>query len=169
MKNKLVLFIFCFLIWVSLCYLPGFENVLDWQNILIGALVAFFVTMLCGDLFTTRAALFLEYKRYLWFVYFILFCTWECLKINIEMMLRLTAKEIPLNPAILKFKTSLKTDIGLTYLANSLTLAKGAITVDTEKEKGLIYIHWIDTKQTDKNKIEEIIKKFEKIITKIFE
>ena len=84
-------------------------------------------------------------------------------------MARLIARDIPLNPAVLKFKTNLKTDIGLTYLANSLTLAKGAITIDIEKEKGLIYLHWIDIKQMDRKKIEKIIERFEKIIIKIFE
>ncbi|MFA5008381.1 MAG: Na+/H+ antiporter subunit E [Candidatus Omnitrophota bacterium] len=169
MKNKLVLFIFCFLIWIFLRYPPSWQGLLDWQNLLIGTLVSFAITMLCGDLFTARPALFLEYKRYLWFIYFIGFCTWECLKINIEMMLRLIVKDIPLNPAIVKIKTSLKTDIGLTYLANSLTLAKGAITIDFEKEKGLIYIHWIDIKQTDEKRIKQTVEKFEKIIARIFE
>lgn len=169
MKNKLVLFVFCFLVWIFLCYSPSWQSLLDWQNLLVGAAVAFFITLLCGDLFTGRPALFLEYKRYLWFICFLGLCTWECFKINIEMMARLIARDIPLNPAVLKFKTNLKTDIGLTYLANSLTLAKGAITIDIEKEKGLIYLHWIDIKQMDRKKIEKIIERFEKIIIKIFE
>ncbi|MCK9615706.1 MAG: Na+/H+ antiporter subunit E [Candidatus Omnitrophica bacterium] len=167
MKNKLVLFIFCFLVWIFLRYLPNWQT--DWQSLLVGAVVAFVVTALYGDLFTGRPALFLEYKRYLWFIYFIVLCTWECLKINIEMTMRLIVKDIPINPAILKLKTNLKTDIGLTCLANSLTLTKGAITIDIEKEKGLIYIHWIDVKRAGKNKIEETIERFEKIIKKIFE
>lgn len=163
MINRLVLFILVFSVWIFLRYPP------DWQHISIGAVVALVVTALCGDLFTARPKLFLEPKRYLWFVYFIILSTWECLKINIDMALRLIKKDIPLNPGIIKFKTSLKTDIGLMFLANTLTLTKGAITIDIDKKNSQIYLHWIDLKQTDRKNIEENIEKLEKLLKKIFE
>ncbi|MDD4954873.1 MAG: Na+/H+ antiporter subunit E [Candidatus Omnitrophica bacterium] len=163
MKSKLILFILTFCIWVFLRYPP------DKQHLLIGLVVAFIVSALCGDLFTTRPKLFLQPKRYLWFAYFIILSAWECFKINIDMALRLVRKEIPLNPGIVKFKTTLKTDTALMFLANTLTLTKGAITVDINKANNQIYIHWIDLKQTDRKKIENGIGQIEKLLTKIFE
>lgn len=163
MINKLVLFILGFSVWAFLHYPP------DKQHLLVGAGVALIITLLCGDLFTTRPKLFLEGKRYLWFFYFAFVCLVESFKINIDMAIRLLARDIPLNPGIVKIKTNLKTDISLTYLANALTLTKGAITVDIDKQKGFIYLHWIDLKQTDKKKIEETVERLEKILAKIFE
>ncbi len=163
MINKLVLFIFIFFIWIFLRYPP------DWQHVSIGLVVSLIVAALCGDLFTARPKLFLEPKRYLWFTCFAALSVWECVKINIDMALRLVRKDIPLNPGIVKFKTNLKTDIGLMFLANTLTLTKGAITVDVDKKNSQIYIHWIDLKRTDRKKIEKAIEKLEKLLTKIFE
>ncbi|MFA5338494.1 MAG: Na+/H+ antiporter subunit E [Candidatus Omnitrophota bacterium] len=163
MINKTVLFIFVFIIWIFLRFPP------DWQHLLTGAAVAIIVAALCGNLFTARPKLFLEPKRYLWFIYFVILSTWECLKINIDVALRLIKKDIPLAPGIIKFKTSLKTDIGLMFLANTLTLTKGAITVDIDKKNSQIYLHWIDLKQTNRETIEENIKKLEKLLAKIFE
>ena len=163
MITRSVLFILVFVVWVFLRFPP------EWQHVSVGAVIALIVAALCGDLFTARPKLFLQPKRYLWFVYFIISSAWEGLKINIEMALRLIKKDIPLAPGIVKFKTSLKTDIGLMFLANTLTLTKGAIAVDIDKKNSQIYLHWIDLKQTDKKNIEKNIEKLEKLLAKIFE
>ena len=77
---------------------------------------------------------------------------------------------LPIKPGIVKIKTNLKTDAGLTMLANSITLTPGTMTVDINKEKGEMYIHWIDVKTTDVDEAtEEIGGRFEKIIKEIFE
>lgn len=163
MINRFVLFIFVFLTWIFLRYPP------DWQHAGIGIIVAAIVALLCGDLFTARPKLFLQPKRYFWFIYFAIAMAWECFKINIDMGLRLIRKNIPLNPGIVKVETTLKTDIGLMFLANALTLTKGAITVDVDKESRQIYVHWIDLKQTGKEKIQKDVRQLEKLLAKIFE
>jgi len=95
---------------------------------------------------------------------------WECLKANIDVTYRVIHPDIPINPGIVKVKTSLKSDTGLTFLANSITLTPGTLSVDIDKDEGALYIHWIDVRYQDiKGATEEIVKRFEKILTEIFE
>jgi multicomponent Na+:H+ antiporter subunit E len=48
-----------------------------------------------------------------------------------------------INPGIVKFNPRLKTDMGRTMLANSITLTPGTLTVDIDDE-GVFYIHAIN-------------------------
>ncbi|MBU3958792.1 MAG: Na+/H+ antiporter subunit E, partial [Candidatus Omnitrophica bacterium] len=67
-------------------------------------------------------------------------------------------------------KTTLKSDTGLTFLANSITLTPGTMTVDIDPEHGFLYIHWIDVKDKDMQKATQIIvQRFERVLKRIFE
>ena len=68
-------------------------------------------------------------------------------------------------------EADLKSDNGLSLLANSITLTPGTITLDVyeEDEKDYLYIHWINVETEDEEKAGVIIKgKFEKWIRGIF-
>jgi len=164
MKSKLVLFIFGFIVW-SLLTWP-----LDFQNLIAGLMVAAFVAFITGDLFSRRPHHFGHITRYFWFCYYVPVFLWECLKANIDVALRVLNPKLPINPGIVKVKTTLKSGTGLTFLANSITLTPGTLCVDIDAEKGILYIHWIDVKTQDIDKAtQEIVGKFENILKKIFE
>lgn len=164
MKSRLVLFIFGLLIWLLLTW-P-----LDLQHVIVGALVSGFVAILTGDMFTQRPHHFMHATRYLWFCYYIPLFIWECLKANIDVALRVLSPKLPINPGIVKVKTSLRSDTGLTFLANSITLTPGTLCVDIDAREGILYIHWIDVKTQDTNEVTEaIVRKFENVLKKIFE
>jgi len=164
MKSKLVLFIIGFIVW-SLLTWP-----LDFQHLVVGLMVAVFVAFISGDLFSRRPHHFWHIARYLWFCYYVPMFLWECLKANIDVASRVLNPKLPINPGIVKVKTTLKSDTGLTFLANSITLTPGTLCVDIDAEKGILYIHWIDVKAQDTDKATElIVSPFEKILKKIFE
>jgi multicomponent Na+:H+ antiporter subunit E len=78
--------------------------------------------------------------------------------------------KLPINPGIVKVKTTLKSDTALTFLANSITLTPGTLCVDIVAEEGLLYIHWIDVKSQDVEKASQlIVTKFENVLKKIFD
>jgi multicomponent Na+:H+ antiporter subunit E len=92
------------------------------------------------------------------------------IKANFDVAYRVVHPKLPIKPGIVKVKTKLKSDTGLTFLANSITLTPGTMSVDIDKENGYLYIHWINVKSTDIEKATEIIvSRFEKILEKIFE
>ena len=77
---------------------------------------------------------------------------------------------MPIIPGIVRLKTELKSDTGLTFLANSITLTPGTLTVDINKDDGILYIHWINVVGTDpETTFAEIGSRFEPMLKKIFE
>lgn len=163
-KSQIILFILAFLIWAFLTW-P-----LDLQHFIIGILVCSFVSYMTGDMFVKRPHVFKSINRYLWFLYYIPLFIWECIKANIDVAYRVAHPDLPINPGIVKVKTLLKSDTGLTFLANSITLTPGTMSVDIDPQNSYLYIHWIDVKDKDIQKATEIIvQKFERVLKRIFE
>jgi multicomponent Na+:H+ antiporter subunit E len=163
-KKKIILFLFAFVIWELLCWS------FDWQHAVIGAVVAVLVALLTGGLFITRPHVLKNPVRYAWFLYYVPVFIWECLKANIDVAFRVAHPDLPIRPGIVKVKTRLRSETGLTFLANSITLTPGTMSVDIDPENGVLYIHWINVTTTDIEKASQIIvSTFEKIIGKIFE
>ena len=164
MKTKIVLFIAAFLTWLL------FTWSLDLRHLLIGAAAAILVSFMTSDIFATDAFPEKNIARYLWFLYYIPVFVWECVKANIDGMYRVLHPDLPINPGIVKVSTCIKSDIGLTFLANSITLMPGTMTVDVDQEKGFLYIHWVDVKSRDtKEATRLIVLRFERILKRIFE
>lgn len=164
MKSRIILFLLGYLVWLGLTW-PA-----DTQHMIVGIAVAVFVTFMTGDMFIKRPHIIKHPRRYLWFLYYIPVFIWECIKANIDVAYRVVHPDLPINPGIVKVKTTLKTETGLTFLANSITLTPGTMSVDIDQENGFLYIHWIDVKEKDTQKASEIIvKTFERILAHIFE
>jgi len=163
-KSQIILFILALIIWLFLTWPP------DLQHLIIGVFVCAFVSFMTGDMFVKRPHRFKQFTRYLWFLYYIPLFIWECIKANIDVAYRVAHPDLPINPGIVKVKTTLKSDTGLTFLANSITLTPGTMSVDIDEENGFLYIHWIDVKDKDIQKATEIIvKTFEDVLRRIFE
>jgi len=164
-KSKIVLFFIAFFVWLLLNWAP------DIQHIIVGIFVAGFVALLTGDLFITRPHVLAHPLRYWYFFtrYLPIFL-WECFKANIDVAYRVLHPRLPINPGIVKVKTKLKSDTALTFLANSITLTPGTLSVDIDRDNGILYVHWIDVKVKDVNTATKIIvERFEKILKKIFD
>jgi len=163
-KSQIILFLLAFLVWSFLTW-P-----LDLQHLIVGIFICGFVSFMTGDMFIKRPHIFKHISRYLWFLYYIPLLIWECIKANIDVAYRVIHPDLPINPGIVKVKTTLKSDTGLTFLANSITLTPGTMSVDIDEENGFLYIHWIDVKDKDIQKATEIIvKMFEDVLRRIFE
>ena len=165
MLGRIILFILAFLAWCFLNWMP------DWQHLLTGLFVAALVAFMVGDLFIAKPQKLKHPHRWFYFIFwYIPVFLWECLKANLDVAYRVLHPKLPINPGIVKVKTSLTTDTGLTFLADSITLTPGTMSVDIDKDKGVLYIHWINVKDTNiEGATEIIVKKFEKILIKIFE
>lgn len=165
MKSRIVLFVLAFLVWCFLSWVP------DWQHIVVGIFVSVFVSFMTGDFFMQRPGNLTHPARYFYFIfyYFPVFL-FEVLKANIDVAYRVLHPKLLINPGIVKIKTTLKSDTALTFLANSITLTPGTLSVDIDKERGFLYIHWIDVKYKDvEAATKAIASRFEKILKKIFD
>ncbi|MFC1807482.1 Na+/H+ antiporter subunit E [Candidatus Omnitrophota bacterium] len=165
MKSKIILFIVSLIAWSLLTWVP------DWQHIAVGVVVCGFVAYMIGDLFTSRPHLLQNPARYWYFLgNYVPVFIWEVIKANFDVAYRVLHPNLLIKPGIVKVRTELKTDVALTFLANSITLTPGTMTVDIDKDNGILYIHWINTNVEDIDATtKSIVERFETILKKIFE
>lgn len=159
------MFIMAYLAWCLLNWRP------DWQHLAVGVFVAALVAFMVGDLFvTTPHTLSHPHRYWYFFVVYLPVFLWECLKANIDVAYRVLHPGLPINPGIVKVKTKLRSDAALTFLANSITLTPGTMSVDIDQDNGILYIHWITVRDTDiQAASERIVGRFEPMLAKIFE
>ena len=101
------------------------------------------------------------------FVYFFVF-SWALIKSTFDVAYRVVAPSLPINPGVVLVKTRLKSKLGRMFLANSITLTPGTITVDIEGDT--LVIHWIYRATDDMDKATaEIVGGFEKYLEVIFD
>jgi len=73
-----------------------------------------------------------------------------------------------LKPGIVKIKTGLKSEVARVFLANSITMTPGTLTVEINDDT--LYIHWIEIKTDDPEEMAKVIKgPFEFFLAKIFD
>lgn len=91
----------------------------------------------------------------------------EMIKANLDVARRVVNPSLPINPGIVKIQTNLKSDYAKLFLANSITLTPGTLTLDVKGND--LYIHWIDIESTDKKIQKNLISgKFEDLLGGIF-
>ena len=165
MSQKIILFFAALLIWCLFTWVP------DAAHVLAGIVVAAIVAMMMGDLVIQRPHLLRHPRRYLYFLFhYVPVFLWEVLKANLDVAYRVVHPGLPINPGIVKVKTSLRSDIACTLLANSITLTPGTMSVDIDKDRAVLYVHWIDVRSQDIELATRIIvERFERILRKIFE
>lgn len=161
--KKLVLGIISFLCWMVLTwtlYLP---------SLLVGLVVCMFIALWFGDVFVERAKNFFQIKRLAYLLYYIPVFTYYCLLANFDVAYRVLHPALPIEPGIVKVKTTLTNTTAKVALANSITLTPGTLSVEMTDD-GYLYVHWIKVRTTDVEEATEmIIRKFEKILKEIFE
>ena len=165
MKSRIILFILALITWSLLSWVP------DIQHIVVGIFVSLIVAFIAGDLFITRPHMLKHPLRYWYFfAHYLPVFLWECFKANLDVVYRVLHPKLPINPGIIKVKTELQSDTALTFLANSITLTPGTLSVDIDRSKGVLYVHWIDVKAKGVDEATKIVvKRFERILKKIFD
>ena len=160
-KNQLAIFIVLMIVWFLI------NNSFKLEIIVVGVILSLIIAVIFGR----RTDVLNEFKFtpaafFYTGVYLVVFF-WELVKSNIHVALIVLKPSLPINPGIVKTKTVLKSKMARMILTNSITLTPGTLTVDIEGDT--LYIHWIDVKTADVEvATEEIVKKFEKILVKIY-
>jgi multicomponent Na+:H+ antiporter subunit E len=171
MKSKITLFIAVFIAWCVINWQPHAELlIIDRDHLVIGIFASLLIAIFMGDIFAQRTQLFFQPRRYFWLCVYIPLFLWDCLKANCVMAALILRPAIHRDAGIVKVKTTLKSDVGLAFLANHLTLTHNTIAIDIEREKGILYIHWLTARDGRAGKeAQAIVERKEKILRKIFE
>lgn len=73
------------------------------------------------------------------FVVYLPWLLWQISKSNVDLVFRTTHPDMPIDPCVVRFKTDLTTDLGMTILANSITLTPGTVTIEIEDGEYVVH------------------------------
>ncbi len=169
--RRLALFVFSLSTWLLLVwpYQPA-TGEWDLESLYVGLFSAFLVSILFIGIFTRTPKKFLEPKRWFWLMVYIPVFVFYMIRANLQVVYLALHPKMPIAPGIVKVRTSLKTDSGLTALANSITLTPGTLTIDLDLEEGCLYVHWLKMSSADEEEATQmIVSRFEKYLSRIFE
>ncbi len=166
--RRLIYFVLGFVLWMLLTW-PIVDGQLDWQVVIAGVIAAAIVSLLFHEILPKEHHVFISPVRIFWFLLYIPVFFYYVMIANLDVVYRALHPKMPIKPGIVKIKTKLKTESGITALANSITLTPGTLTVDLTDD-GYMYIHWINVKSDDVEQAsKDIASKFEWFLEKIFE
>ena len=137
-------------------------------NIIVGSVAALICSLIFTRFFIHNIYKLLQPQRYFWFIIYLVVFIWECIKANLDVAYRVLHPAMPIRPGIVKVKTTLKSELARTLLANSITMTPGTISVDIIGD--YLYIHWIYVRSEDPEVYTGMITgAFEKYIKRIIE
>lgn len=166
--RRLIYLVLAFVIWVLLTW-PFAEGKIDLQVVVAGLIASIIVAVLFHEILPKEHRVFISPRRVFWFLVYVPVFFYYIIKANLDVVYRALHPKMPIKPGIVKIKTILKTESGITALANSITLTPGTLTVDLTDD-GYLYIHWINVKSDDIEQATEFIaRRFEWFLQKIFE
>ena len=166
--RRLIYFVLAFIVWILLSW-PFVDGMIDVQVVIAGLIASAVVALLFHEVLTEEHHIFVSPVRILWLIIYIPVFFYYIVMANLDVVYRVLHPKMPIKPGIVKVKTKLKTESGITALANSITLTPGTLTVDLTDD-GYLYIHWINVRSSDVEEATRIIvSKFEFFLEKIFE
>jgi multicomponent Na+:H+ antiporter subunit E len=137
-------------------------------NLIVGSVASLICSAIFTRFFISNVYKLLQPHRYFWFFIYLFVFIWECIKANFDVAYRVLHPAMPIRPGIVKVRTTLKSDLAKTLLANSITMTPGTIAVDIIGE--YLYIHWIYVRSEDPEIYTGMITgAFEKYIKRIIE
>jgi multicomponent Na+:H+ antiporter subunit E len=156
--SMVLTFCVALIFWVALSawniYLIGHY---DLFRLIRGIIVALIVTVAVHELLISERAenVFLKFQRWLQYI------TWEIWQIilaAIDVAKRVLGI-LPLDPRIIEFDTTLRSDVALTTFADSITLTPGTITIYVEPEAGRYTVHAIAKEPADSLTVDQTMQK----------
>ena len=148
MISFIITTVICFIAYLILTTGSGTEVLGLWSyyELLFGAVLSIIVGIIARNIFVKKSLRMLNPVRWFTFIGYVIGPFFVGMaKANFDVAYRVITGKI--NPGIVKISPGLKTDLGITMLANSITLTPGTLTVDIDENKNDLYIHWINVKK----------------------
>ena len=138
------------------------------QDVFAGVLFAVLIALFLSDIYPQRPLRLLDPRRWFWMALYLPYFFYYCLKANLDVAYRVLHPDVPIRPGIVKVRTTLTSEMAKTFLANSITLTPGTLTIDIDGND--LYIHWIHIYTDDPAaRTAEICGRFEPLLRRIFE
>lgn len=143
---------------------------LDPQELAVGAVASAFVAVISYEvLFQKGAKQNLGPRRLGYAIAYVPAYIWAEIKAHADVIYRILHPRMPIMPGIVRVPTELKTDFGVTGLANAITMTPGTLSVEVQEEKPSLYVHWINVKTAEPEQThKKIAWPFERFLRRIF-
>ena len=122
--------------WMCLLSVFGVWMLLFWSLdpwvIGTGAFFALLVGTLLGDIFPAGLVKTANPIRWLYLLIYVPYFLFYCVRANLDVAFRVLHPDVPIRPGIVKVTTTLQSDMAKTFLANSITLTPGTLTIEID-------------------------------------
>jgi len=133
-----------------------------------GLVVALLIGAALGKVFPAGGEKALDPRRWFYAAVYLPYLLYWCARANLDVAWRVIHPDVPIRPGIVKVRTSLTGEMAKTFLANSITLTPGTLTIDIDGSD--LYIHWINIDTDDAaERTARICGRFEPLLRRIFE
>ena len=157
MKNKFLSNILLTFVWVAL---TGDFSI---ENYLFGFFLNFHILWLI-TVGRGRSRYFLIVPKV---IILLLFFLYELIKANLQVAYEVITPRLNMTPGIIMVPLDVKSDIGITILANMISLTPGTLSLDVSNDKKVLFVHAMYIKDRDKF-IRSIKDGFERRILEVF-
>ncbi|MBN2013549.1 MAG: Na+/H+ antiporter subunit E [Candidatus Altiarchaeota archaeon] len=145
----------------------GFWLLLSWHfdplHLTLGLISSLLIAYLSSDLLISEEEIGFSPRKVFSFILYSIYLAYNIVLANLDVAYRVLHPRMPIDPQIVEFKTKLRSDVGRTILANSITLTPGTISVDVRGD--VFYVHALSEKSA-----EELLRgKMEGKLMRIFE
>jgi len=154
--GTLVTFCVMFLFWLLL---SGHFNIFDPHHLFLivaGVICSAIIALISHDLLVKGKGEKMLSKSFRFLIY-LGWELWQIVLANFDVAYRVLHPKMPIDPLIIEFDTSLRSDFALVTLANSITLTPGTITIDIKDGKFLV--HAIAKKPADALLVDKTMQK----------
>jgi len=135
--------IICFITYLLLTTGSGNLGFWSFEEMLFGVILSLIVGFVTRTIFVKENFRMANPIRWITFLAYLVGPFFVGMaKANFDVAYRVITGKI--NPGIVKISPNLKTDLGITLLANSITLTPGTLSVDIDEKKNDLFIHWIN-------------------------
>jgi len=165
MKQVLCI-LFTFVLWLLLAVPWPLDD--HWLDVLVGLVVSLLVATLLSHIYPDHPHKALDPRRWFWVLLYVPYFLFYCVRANLDVAYRVLHPDVPIRPGIVHVKTGLTSDMAKTFLANSITLTPGTLTVDIQGQD--LYVHWIHVEGRGvEAHTAAIVTRFEGLLRRIFE
>jgi len=111
----------------------------DFLHLFLGGVSSLLVACWSHDLFIGKSEIVPGLGRIFRFIKYLPWLFWQIILANLNLVYLTLHPKMPIEPEIIRFKTDLKTNLGIVTLANSITLTPGTVTIEGNHEEFIVH------------------------------
>jgi multicomponent Na+:H+ antiporter subunit E len=136
-------------------------------HFLVGTTVGLSVAFVFRRLYDEEISLGNVFLAVPYVILYVLVFLREVIVANLDVAYRVLVPGLPLEPQVILVPLRVETELGITTIANSITITPGTITLDHDVDENALYVHAIDGR--DIEEVVEPIRQWEDYALVIFD